>query len=107
MGNEKFVITANNLSDKNFYIQSIKLNGKDHPYSFIKHSDNYERRYVSFEMGSKPSKWGSEISSRPVSLINIPFVPVPFLTSGERVFRDSIAVRNINHRQRSQSILYT
>ena len=92
-GNNKFIVTANNLSDKNFYIQSVKLNGKVYQYSYIKHSDIMKGGTLVFEMGSKPSKWGSDPSSRPISFIDVPFVPVPYLTSGERVFRDSVAVK--------------
>ncbi len=91
-GNKKFVITASNLSKENFYVQSAKLNGKDYPFTYIKHSDIVNGGSLEFEMGAKPGNWGKEISSRPKSLIDIDFVAVPYLTSGERVFKDSVIV---------------
>ncbi len=91
-GKNNFTIIAKNLSDKNIYIQSAKLNDKEYHYSYIKHSDVVEGGELVLVMGSKPSKWGIEKESRPVSLILKPFVAVPFLTSGERVFRDPITI---------------
>ena len=35
----KFKITAHNLSEKNIYIQSVKLNGKAYKNVWIKHED--------------------------------------------------------------------
>ncbi len=87
-----FTVIAKNLSDENFYIQSAKLNGKDYPYSFITHNDILAGGELVFQMGSKPGKWGSELTARPVTKIDYPFVTVPYLTAGERVFRDSIKV---------------
>ena len=43
-------------------------------------------------MGTSPSNWGKEVSSRPISYIDYPFVNVPYLTSGKRVFQDSTFV---------------
>jgi predicted alpha-1,2-mannosidase len=90
--NKDFTVIAKNISDNNFYIQSATLNGKEYQLSYITHSDIVNGGSLILEMGPKPSAWGTEIPSRPVSSIDIPFVPVPFLTSGERVFRDSIIV---------------
>jgi hypothetical protein len=47
---------------------------------------------LEFEMGPNPSSWGSDVNARPTSSINIPFVAVPYVTSGERVFREPITV---------------
>ncbi len=105
-GNKKFVISANNFSEKNYYVQSVKLNGKDYPYTFIKHSDITNGGELIFEMGSKPSKWGKEISSRPKSFIDVDFVPVPYLTSGERVFKDD-AVVSLSSVDQNSEIYYS
>jgi hypothetical protein len=91
-GGKKFTITANNLSDKNFYIKSARLNGKEYPYSFIRHSDIINGGELIFEMSPEPTYWGKDPDAKPKSNIDIPFIPVPFLTSGERVFRDSVIV---------------
>jgi predicted alpha-1,2-mannosidase len=91
-GKNKFTIVAKNLSDKNFYIHSATLNGKEYPLSYIKHSDLVNGGKLVLEMGPQPSKWGNEKTARPVSEIAASFVQVPFLTAGERVFRDSMTV---------------
>jgi len=88
-GKEKFSIVAHNLSDKNFYIQSASLNGKDYNYSYIDYADIARGGELTFEMGSTPGKWGTGINSRPKSKIDVPFVIDPFLTSGDKVFEDS------------------
>ena len=88
-GND-FTVAAENLSQENIYIQSARLNGKDYPFSYISHLDIKKGGVLILEMGSKPSAWGTQSSSSPKSLVDIPFVPVPFLVSGERVFRDSV-----------------
>ncbi|MDP4174526.1 MAG: GH92 family glycosyl hydrolase [Bacteroidota bacterium] len=91
-GNKNFVIKANNLSDKNFYIQSATLNGKKYDYSYIDQSDIMKGGELVFEMGPKPSLWATAMSSWPVTSINEPFVIVPYLISGERVFSDSASI---------------
>ncbi|MGD8781232.1 MAG: GH92 family glycosyl hydrolase [Ignavibacteria bacterium] len=91
-GEKPFIITAENLSDKNYYIKSVKLNGKDYPYSYIKHTDIMKVGELTFEMGDKPGNWGKEISARPKSYIDMKFIPVPYLISGKRVFRNSTKV---------------
>jgi predicted alpha-1,2-mannosidase len=91
-GGKSFTITANNLSEQNIYIQSAKLNGKDYPYSYIRHQDIMDGGNLSFEMGPNPSAWGKDVSTRPLSEIKYEITAVPFLTSGERVFKDSVTV---------------
>ena len=55
-----FTITAENLSDKNIYVQSVRLDGKDWqtpflPYAAMKHGGT-----LHFVMGSEPSRtWGT------------------------------------------------
>jgi predicted alpha-1,2-mannosidase len=104
--NRSFAVRANNLSDENFYIQSVLLNGKDYPYSYIRHTDIMDGGELVFEMGSNPSKWGAEADARTRSFIDIPFVPVPYLITGERVFRDSVKVA-LSAVDYSKDIYYT
>lgn len=56
-----FVIKAENLSDTNACIQSATLNGQPFNQAWIEHSDIVAGGELIFEMGSKPSKWGSTI----------------------------------------------
>lgn len=87
-----FNITARNLSDENKYIQSCTVDGKEHPYSYIRHSDIRTANELVFEMGPNPSKWGTDQKSRPHSSVDFTFVPVPYLKTGERVFKDSLTL---------------
>ncbi|MBU0475332.1 MAG: GH92 family glycosyl hydrolase [Bacteroidetes bacterium] len=83
---KQFTVIANNLSDENYYIQSVKLNGKQYPSSYIKYEDIEKGGELVFEMGNKPSEWGKAPETRPTSSIDHQFVIVPYLISGERVF---------------------
>lgn len=57
-GGKDFTIRAIGLSDKNKYIQSVQLNGKDYPYSTIRHQDMTAGGTLTLKMGAKPSDWG-------------------------------------------------
>lgn len=55
----KFIIQANNVSDKNMYIQSAKLNGKPLNLPRFRIQDMIPEGSLVFEMGPKPNKsWG-------------------------------------------------
>ena len=56
-----FRIKASKLSDKNRYIQSILLNGKEYPYSTLRHKDIVAGGEMILKMGNKPSNWGKEL----------------------------------------------
>jgi predicted alpha-1,2-mannosidase len=70
VGEDKiFTIKANNLSPTNYYIQSVKLNGKMWNKSFIRHEDIMNGGELVFEMGSEPNKyWASDKDARPYSM---------------------------------------
>lgn len=66
-----FTIVANNLSDKNIYIQSVKLNGRKYERSFVRHEDIVRGGTLVFEMGAEPNKsWGSARENAPYSMSN-------------------------------------
>lgn len=55
-----FVIEAENVSDKNFYIQSATLNGKPFHKTAISHADILKGGTLHFVMGAEPNKkWGT------------------------------------------------
>lgn len=56
-----FTIRAERLSDENRYIQSVTLNGKDYPYSALRHKDLVAGGELVLKMGHKPGKWGTEL----------------------------------------------
>ncbi|MFZ4548649.1 MAG: GH92 family glycosyl hydrolase [Bacteroidales bacterium] len=53
---KQFVITAQNLSDKNIYIQQIKLNGTVYNKYIINHQDIINGGSLEFVMGAEPKK---------------------------------------------------
>jgi predicted alpha-1,2-mannosidase len=67
VGNAKsFVITANNLTGKNIYIQSVKLNGQPYSKSFITYQDIISGGSLEFTMGETPNKdFGAAPADRP------------------------------------------
>ena len=60
-GGHDFRILAKNLSPENKYIQSARLNGKPFDQAWILHQDLVAGGELVFEMGPKPSSWGTKI----------------------------------------------
>ena len=58
-----FRISTQGLSEKNKYIQSVTLNGKDYPYSAIRHADIVGGGELILKMGRKPGEWGKQLLS--------------------------------------------
>jgi putative alpha-1,2-mannosidase len=58
---KKFTVTAENLSDKNIYIQSVKLNGKDWTKPFLPFAELKDGGSIVYTMGPEPNKsWGTD-----------------------------------------------
>ncbi|RKY53164.1 MAG: glycoside hydrolase family 92 protein, partial [Candidatus Neomarinimicrobiota bacterium] len=104
----KFEIIARNVSDKNIYIKHATLNGKLYTKTFIKHSDIIKGGKLVFDMGPQPDKkWGTGDSDIPPSAIkDYPILPVPFVSSGSRVFFDSTEI-SLSAVSRNTKIYYT
>lgn len=64
---KRFIIKTKNLSDKNIYIQSARLNGKELTKSFITHNNIKNGGTLEFTMGDKPNKnlWKNATSFPP------------------------------------------
>jgi predicted alpha-1,2-mannosidase len=62
------VINAPNNSKENKYVQSVKVNGKPYSKAYFLHADLAKGAVIDFDMGSKPSKWGSDIGDQPKSI---------------------------------------
>ncbi len=62
-------IKAENISDKNIYIQSVSLNGKPFLNNYITHKQLLDGGTLTFKMGAKPSSWGVKAVNRPVNSI--------------------------------------
>lgn len=60
-GGKEFKVVAEGLSDKNCYIQGVTLNGKDYPYSVLRHKDIMAGGELVLKMEKKPGSWGKEL----------------------------------------------
>jgi len=71
LGNAKFfTVKAPNVSAKNIYIQSAKLNGKPYTKTYITHMDLTSGGVLEFTMGNTPNKkWGFTTKDRPGNTI--------------------------------------
>ncbi len=86
-----FKIIAKNNSDKNIYIQSLKLNGKSYTKSYLKHSDIINGGTIEFVMGDKPNTtWAIAKEDCPYSLeynnVAMPQISV----KGKKIGRDGV-----------------
>ena len=60
-GGRRFTIRAEGLSEQNRYIVSARLNGRDYPYSTLRHSTLMAGGELVLTMGSRPAAWGREM----------------------------------------------
>jgi len=104
----KFIIKANNVSDKNFYIQSASLNGKAYNKSYLKHSDIMEGGELVFEMGPDSNKnRGIGKGNEPVTEINdFLITPVPYFIVDSKTFTKTTEVK-LNCILKDAKIYYT
>ncbi|MCB0746651.1 MAG: glycoside hydrolase family 92 protein [Ignavibacteriae bacterium] len=58
---KEFIMVAEDLSNKNVYIKSAKLNNKPFNQAWIDHQDIINGGKLVFEMTDKPSDWGNSI----------------------------------------------
>ena len=62
-------IKAPKVSDKNRYVQSVRINGKPYSKLYITHSQLTDGCVIEFEMGSKPNKKrGLALADKPYSM---------------------------------------
>jgi hypothetical protein len=84
-------IKAPNVSDKNFYVASVRLNGKPHRKTFFEHADIMNGGILEFTMTDKPNAWSvSEYSKTSIDAEG--FVAVPTIDAPSRVFNGSTTV---------------
>jgi putative alpha-1,2-mannosidase len=57
----EFTMIANNLSDHNIYIQSVRLNGKSWDKPYLPYDELKNGGTIEFTMGPQPNKdWGRD-----------------------------------------------
>ena len=90
----KFVIKAIGLSDTNFYVRLIKLNGKNYKKLYIKHKDIMEGGTLTFYMGPSPGK-GHVLKniSFPISSIDEnPIIINPYSSRSKKSFERNFSL---------------
>ncbi|MFD7712265.1 GH92 family glycosyl hydrolase [Streptomyces sp. NPDC059786] len=71
------VIKAPKNSAKNIYVQGLRVNGKKWTSTSLPHSVISKGGVLDFDMGSKPSSWGTGKNAAPVSITQDDEVPTP------------------------------
>ncbi len=105
---KQFEVIAKNLSDKNCYVQSVKLNGKPLERSYITFEEVYSGGNLEFTMTDQPnSTWATQPENCPV--VRIPtesIVIVPTINANSDTFFDSLMV-SMSHPVEGVKIYYT
>jgi hypothetical protein len=104
-----FVVRALNVSDRNVYIQSAKLNGKPYNKSFLSHEDLAAGGELVLVMGPRPNvRWGAGRGNEPVSRIDAPeIVPVPEIRAAGQTFRERLQIDLISIDGKPVDLFYT
>ncbi|MET7367338.1 GH92 family glycosyl hydrolase [Streptomyces sp. NPDC005566] len=71
------VVKAPKNSSKNIYVQGLKVNGKKWTSTSLPHDLLAKGGVLEFDMGSKPSAWGTGKTAAPVSITQDDKVPAP------------------------------
>ncbi|WP_419994334.1 GH92 family glycosyl hydrolase [Streptomyces boninensis] len=76
-GGKDLVVKAPKNSRKNIYVQGLKVNGKKWTKTGLLHSAIAKGGELVFDMGPKPSRWGTGKDAGPVSITKDDKVPAP------------------------------
>ena len=105
---KKFVINSKRETPKDIHIQSVKLNGSDYKYSFIKHNDIAQGGSLEFTLtNNKESKFGNELQYCPKSKISDQqIVTVPYFATTKTIFVDCDTI-SIGHIDKKVKIYFS
>ena len=105
---KQFEIIAKNLSEKNCYVKSVKLNGKPLETSYIMFDEVFNGGTLEFTMTDQPnSTWATQPENCPKMIIySDPIVIVPTINAQSDTFFDSLMV-SMNHPVEDVQIYYT
>ncbi|MEU4656148.1 GH92 family glycosyl hydrolase [Streptomyces sp. NPDC023723] len=73
----ELVVKAPKNSTKNIYVQGLKVNGRSWNSTSLPHSVLAKGGVLEFDMGSRPSSWGTGKNAAPVSITTDDEVPTP------------------------------
>ncbi len=106
---KQFEVVAKNLSEKNCYVKSVKLNGKPLQRSYITFEEVFNGGTLEFTMTDQPdSDWATQPENCPVMHIakSNDIVVVPTINANSDTFFDSIMV-GMRHPVEGATIYYT
>jgi predicted alpha-1,2-mannosidase len=105
---KQFEVVAKNLSEKNCYVQSVKLNGQPLERSFITFEEVFNGGTLEFTMTNQPNSiWATQPENCPVVRIQTePIVIVPTINANSDTFFDSLMV-SMSHPMENVEIYYT
>ena len=91
------VVDAPNVSDRNRYVQSLRVNGQPWNRLTLPHELLAKGATLSFEMGPQPSRWASSDDALPASL-SAPTGPKPLrdLTDGGKGEREASGIAKVD-----------
>lgn len=89
-----FTISAEGVSDRNIYIQSASLNGREWTASWISHSQIMAGGEIVFRMGPLPAegRGGAEDDAPPSGIESGIVCPAPFVTPSAPAFTGTIEI---------------
>lgn len=76
-GGRDLVVKAPKNSAKNIYVQGLKVNGKKWTSTALPHKEIARGGVLEFDMGPKPSAWGTGKNAQPTSVTQDDKVPSP------------------------------
>jgi hypothetical protein len=90
-----FFIKAPNRSTGNFYVNTVSLNGKLHPGTYIRHTDLANGGELIFTMSNKPNyRRGVKEKDIPhSSIVDGKFVAVPYFDMSTNKFKQTLPVK--------------
>ncbi|GLW48268.1 alpha-1 2-mannosidase [Streptomyces sp. NBRC 14336] len=92
----KLVVKAPKNSARNVYVQGLKVNGRSWNSTSLPHSVLAKGAVLEFDMGAKPSAWGTGRNAAPVSITQDDQVPTPRadVIKGEGALFDNTSATN-------------
>src|SRR4051794_35161657 len=76
-GNRDIVIEAPDNSDENVYVQGLRINGRPYDKTYVSQDDLAGGATLTFDMGPRPSRWGTADADAPPSITKGSEVPQP------------------------------
>ncbi|MDR0560601.1 MAG: GH92 family glycosyl hydrolase [Prevotellaceae bacterium] len=90
---KQFTVSCKNQSDKNIYVQSVKLNGQPYSKSYIVYDDLKDGGELSLVMGDKPNlDFGKAAENRPHTKTEPTITTVPILSAPLKTFSDKMTL---------------